>query len=53
MPSPKGEGPTVIDLLGGQVQVAFLTPSSSLAHIKEGKLRPLAVLPGKLAAAGW
>jgi tripartite-type tricarboxylate transporter receptor subunit TctC len=40
----KGEGPTVADLLGGHIQVAFLTPISTLGHIKDGKLRPLAVL---------
>jgi tripartite-type tricarboxylate transporter receptor subunit TctC len=39
----RGAGPALTDLLGGQVQVMFPTMSSSLAYIKDGKLRSLAV----------
>ena len=40
----KGEGPTVNNILGGHVQMTFATPTSTLPHIGDGKLRPLAVL---------
>jgi tripartite-type tricarboxylate transporter receptor subunit TctC len=39
----RGGAPAVTDLLGGQVQVMFIAMSASLAHIKAGKLRALAV----------
>jgi tripartite-type tricarboxylate transporter receptor subunit TctC len=39
----RGAAPALTDLLGGQVQVMFATMSSSLAYIKDGGLRPLAV----------
>jgi tripartite-type tricarboxylate transporter receptor subunit TctC len=39
----KGAGPALVDLLGGQMQVMFDTTPGSIAHIKAGELRALAV----------
>ena len=39
----RGTAPAVTDLLAGQVQVMFDPILSSIAHIKAGKLRALAV----------
>jgi len=41
--SYRGSGPALVDLLGGQVQVMFDALPASLGHIKEGRLRALAV----------
>jgi tripartite-type tricarboxylate transporter receptor subunit TctC len=44
----KGEGPSVTDILGGTVHAVFATPTSSLPHIKEGRLKALAItLPSR------
>jgi tripartite-type tricarboxylate transporter receptor subunit TctC len=40
----KGDAPTTTDLLGGQIQMAFMTPVPALALVKEGRLRLLATL---------
>ena len=39
----KGVAPALNDVLGGQLPILFASLPSSLAHIKAGKLRPLAV----------
>lgn len=39
----KGDAPMVNDLLGGQVQMAFVTLSAALQHIKAGKLNAIAL----------
>jgi tripartite-type tricarboxylate transporter receptor subunit TctC len=39
----RGAGPMLSDLLGGQVQLAFPDIGSSIAHIRAGNLRALAV----------
>jgi tripartite-type tricarboxylate transporter receptor subunit TctC len=39
----RGSGPALTDLIGGQVQVMFDALSSSIEHIRAGRLRPLAV----------
>jgi len=38
----KGEVPSVADLLGGSIHAVFATPTSTLAHIRDGRLRALA-----------
>jgi tripartite-type tricarboxylate transporter receptor subunit TctC len=39
----RGGAPALTDLMGGQVQVAFMGPAASLSFIKAGKIRALAV----------
>jgi tripartite-type tricarboxylate transporter receptor subunit TctC len=47
----KGGGPAVIDLMAGQVQMFFNSPSSMVPYIKSGKLKALAVTgEGRLPA---
>ena len=43
----RGAGPAISDLIGGQIQVMFVTPPLSLEHIRSGKLRPLAYTAAK------
>lgn len=39
----KGDAPMLTDLLGGQVQIAFVTLSAALPHIIAGKLKAIAL----------
>jgi len=47
----RGVAPALTDLLGGQVQVGFVSVPSSIEHIRTGKLRALAVTTAKRAEA--
>jgi tripartite-type tricarboxylate transporter receptor subunit TctC len=47
----RGAGPALTDLLAGQVQVMFDNLPSSVAHIKAGKLRALAVTTSERSEA--
>lgn len=47
----KGDSPMLTDLIGGQVQVAFVTLSAALPYIKSGKLHAIALAhPTRVAA---
>lgn len=48
--SYKGAGPAVTDLVSNQIPAAFMTLSSSNAHVDTGKLRLLAVSSAKRVA---
>lgn len=39
----KGEGPNLLDLVAGRVEVGFISVTSALSYVKEGKLRVLTV----------
>jgi len=43
----KGAGPAINDLLGGQVLLMFSNPTSTVPHVKSGKLRALGVMDAK------
>lgn len=47
----KGMGAAYTDLVAGRVESAFATIISSLPHVKAGRLRALAVTPGKRVPA--
>ncbi len=47
----KGAGPALTALLGGEVQVMVVPPVIAVAHIKTGRLRPLAYSGAKRLAA--
>jgi tripartite-type tricarboxylate transporter receptor subunit TctC len=47
----RGGAPALTDLMGGQVQVAFMGPAASLSFIKAGKIRALAVTSAARAPA--
>mgnify|MGYP002134697490 FL=1 len=38
----KGGGPALADLLAGHIQMLINSPTSTMPHVKSGKLRPLA-----------
>lgn len=48
----KGSGPSITDLVGGQIQYTFDTPAATLNLVKSGKLKAIAVTtPQRIANA--
>jgi tripartite-type tricarboxylate transporter receptor subunit TctC len=46
----RGAGPALTDLVGGQIQVMFVTTPLGLQHIQAGRLRPLGYTNARRAA---
>jgi len=47
----KGAGPSLVDLIAGQVHLIFASSPSVMPHVRNGKLRALGVTTAKRAAA--
>jgi len=47
----KGTSPSIVDLIGGQVQATIGTMASLEQHVKSGKVRPIAVSTPKRSSA--
>ncbi|WP_114968679.1 Bug family tripartite tricarboxylate transporter substrate binding protein [Rhodoferax ferrireducens] len=43
----RGSGPALVDLISGEVQLSFDTMPSVIGHIKNGRMKPLAVASAK------
>ena len=43
----RGAGPIMTDLLGGQIQMGFLNPATTVAHIRSGAIKALGVTSGR------
>lgn len=43
----KGGAPAMVDLLGGNINLIFATVSTAVAHMKSGRIRPLAITAAK------
>jgi tripartite-type tricarboxylate transporter receptor subunit TctC len=46
----KGAGPAMVGLLGNETHLGFASPPSSIAHVKSGKLKAIAVTSEKRSA---
>ncbi|WER48038.1 tripartite tricarboxylate transporter substrate binding protein [Cupriavidus sp. WKF15] len=46
----KGTGPSITDLMGGQVQASFATFASAIQYVRAGKLRALGIAGSKRTA---
>jgi tripartite-type tricarboxylate transporter receptor subunit TctC len=47
----KGGGPAVVDLMAGQVHFIFAVPVNIVTHVKNGRLRAIAITGGKRMTA--
>jgi tripartite-type tricarboxylate transporter receptor subunit TctC len=43
----KGGGPAMVDLIAGNIQLVFSNPAAAMAHIKAGRVKPIAVTTAK------